>query len=70
MNEYFLKPKPLGGKLKVKYSWISLIISNYGTNVDLKHATDVDTSKFATKVDLASLKSEIDKLNASNLETT
>lgn len=56
--------------MKVKYSWIWHIIYNYGTNVDLKHATGVNTSKFATKVDLASLKSGIDKLNASNLETT
>ena len=30
--------------------------------VDLKNATGADTSDFAKKVDLASLKSEVDKL--------
>ena len=35
----------------------------------LKNATDVDTWKFAEKVDLANLKSEIDKLDVVKLET-
>ena len=30
---------------------------------DLKNATDADTSKFAEKVDLTNLKSNLDKLN-------
>ena len=37
-------------------------LSNYATKVDLKNATDANTSKFAEVVDLASLKSEFDKL--------
>ena len=37
---------------------------------DLKNATGVDTSKFTKKVDLASLKSKIDKLNIGKLETS
>ena len=40
------------------------------TKPDLKNATGVDTSKFAKKVDLASLKSETDKLGVGKLETT
>ena len=32
--------------------------------------TGVDTSKFARKVDLASLKSEIDKLDLDNFKTS
>ena len=36
----------------------------------MKNATGVDTSKFAKKVDLASLKSETDKLGVGKLETT
>ena len=36
---------------------------------NLKNATDVDTSKFAKQVDLASLKSEVDILDITKLET-
>ena len=38
-------------------------MSNHETKPDLKMATDVDTSKFAKKVDLAHLKSNVDKLD-------
>ena len=55
MIEYFLKPKPLVGNMKVE-----LDLSNYTTNSDLKNATGVDSSKFSKKVDLASIKSKID----------
>ena len=37
-------------------------LSYYATKVDLKNATGANTSKFAEVVDLASLKSEFDKL--------
>ena len=40
---------------------------NYATKSDLKSATDTNTSKFAKKVDLASLKSDVD---IDKLETT
>ena len=40
--------------------WYDLF--NYSTKADLKNATGVDTSKFAKKVDLAHLKSDVDKL--------
>ena len=43
-------------------------MSYHATKSDLKNATSVDTSKFAKKVDLASLKSEFDKLDTHNLE--
>ena len=45
-------------------------MSNYPTKADLRNATGVDTSKFAEKVDLASLKLEIDKSDIDKLETT
>ena len=45
-------------------------LSNYATKANLKNTTGVDTSKFAKKVDLASLQSEIDKLDIGKLETT
>ena len=40
-----------------------LCLSNYATKADLKNASGVDTSKCAKKVDLASLKSKVDKLD-------
>ena len=49
---------------------VELDLSNYATKADLKNATGVDTLKFAKKVDLASLKSEIDKFGIGKLETT
>ena len=47
---------------------IELNVSKYATKSDLKNATGVDTSKFAKKVDLASLKSFIDKLDIDKLK--
>ena len=63
MSEYFPEPKYEGGKVKVE-----LDLSNYATKADLKNATGVDTSKFAKKVDLASLKSNVDKLDIDKLK--
>ena len=61
MREYLPEPISLGGK-------VELDLFNYSTKVDLKNATDAGTSKFAIKVDLASLKSEVDKLDIDKLE--
>ena len=54
---------------KPKYLWRNVRaelhlwhLCNYATKIDLKNATSVDASKFAKKVNLASLKLEIDKL--------
>ena len=41
---------------------------NYATKAVLKNATGADTSKFAKKVDLASLKSHVDKLDIDKLK--
>ena len=51
---YFPDPKCLG---KVK---VELDLSNYATKIDLKNATGIDASRFAKKVDLAGLKSNVD----------
>ena len=40
------------------------------TKADLKNSTGVNTSEFAKRVDLASLKFEIDKFDTGKLETT
>ena len=63
MSEYFSRPKSLGERVKVE-----LDLSNYATKADTKNATGVDKSKFAKKVDLASLRSEVDKLDIDKLE--
>ena len=57
MSEYFPKPKSFRGRVKVELS-----LSNYATKSDLKNAAGDHTSKFAKKVDLASLKPEVDKI--------
>ena len=43
-------------------------MSNYATKTDLKNATEIDTSSFAKKVNLASLKSNVDKLDIDKLK--
>ena len=45
-----------------------LDLSNYATKKDLKNATGVDTTSFAKKVDLASLKSDVHKLDIDKLK--
>ena len=52
-----------GGRVKVERD-----LSNYATNADLKNATGADTSKFVKKVDLASLKSNVGKLEIDKLK--
>ena len=47
---------------------VGLDLSNYATRADLKNETGVDTSKFAKRVDLASLKSNVDKLHIDQLK--
>ena len=44
-------------------------MSDYATKSYLKNATDVDTSEFTRKVDLANLKSDIDDLDIDKLKT-
>ena len=63
MSEYYPEPKSLVIRVKAE-----LCLSNYATKADLKDASGVDTSKCAKKVDLASLKSKVDKLNIVKLK--
>ena len=46
--------------------WIYLIIQK---KADFKNATWVDTSKLAAKSDLASLKTDVDKIDVDKLKT-
>ena len=58
MSQYFPKPyEPFGGDINVKVD-----LSNYATKADIKNISHVDTSSFALKSNLASLKIEVDKL--------
>ena len=57
MRQYFLKlSQPFERDIDVKID-----LSNYATK-DLKNASEVDESSFAKKIDLANLKSDVDKL--------
>ena len=58
MSEYFPKQNSLEANVKVE-----LDLSNYATKTDLRNAAGFDTSSFAEKVDLANLKSDVDKLD-------
>ena len=63
MSQYFPKPyEPFGGDINVKVD-----LSNYATKVDIKNISHVDTSSFASKTNLASLETEVDKLDIDKL---
>ena len=47
---------------------VALDLSNYATKANLKNATGVNTPKIAKKVDLACLKSNVDKLEIDKLK--
>ena len=46
---------------------VKVDLSNYATKTDLKNVTHIDTSSFALKTNLASLKTEVDKLEMNKL---
>ena len=64
MSHYFPEPnKSFGRNINVKVD-----LSGYATKADLKNATGIDTSKFAAKSDLVSLKEEVDKIDIDRLK--
>ena len=48
---------------------VKLDLTNYTTKDDVKNITHVDVSSYATKTNLASLKSEVDKIDTNKLKT-
>ena len=63
MSQYFPKPyEPSSGDINVKVD-----LSNYATKTDLKNVSHVDVSSFALKYNLASLKTEVEKLDIDKL---
>ena len=63
MSQYFPRPyEPFGGDINVKVD-----LSNYATKADVKNISHIDTSGFASKTNLATLKTEVDKLDIDKL---
>ena len=65
MSQYFPKPyEPFSGDINLEVD-----LSNYATKADIKNISNVDTSSFALKSNLASLETEVDKLDIDKLVT-
>ena len=48
---------------------VELDLTNYATNTDLKNITHADVSSFASKTNLAALKTEVHKIDTDKLKT-
>ena len=64
MSQYFPPYNNSSGNIKVE-----LDLSNYATKDDVKNITHVDVSSYATKTNLAALKTEVDKIDTDKLKT-
>ena len=65
MSQYFPKSyEPFGGYINVKVD-----LSNYLTKIDIKNISHADTSSIALKPNLASFKTEVDKLDIDKLKS-
>ena len=62
-SQYF---PPYGSTNNIK---VELDLANYATKDDVKNITHVDVSSYATKTNLAALKSEVDKIDTDILKT-
>ena len=63
MSQYFPKLyEPFDGDINVKVD-----LSNYATQTDIKNISHIDTSSFALKPNLASLKTKVDTLDINKL---
>ena len=62
-SQYF---PPYGNTNNIK---VELDLANYATKDDVKNITHVDVSNFASKTNLAALKSEVDKTDVDELKT-
>ena len=63
-SQYFPQYENSSGNIKVE-----LDLSNYATKDDNKNITHVDVSSYASKTNLATLKSEVDKIDVDKLKT-
>ena len=63
LSQYFPKPyEPFGEDINVKVD-----LSNYATKAGVKNISHVDTLSFALKINVANLKTEVDKSNIDKL---
>ena len=63
MSQYFPKPyEPFGGDINIKAD-----LSSYATETDIKNISHIDTSSFAWKSNLSSLKADADKIDIDKL---
>ena len=62
-SQYF---PPYGSTNNIK---VELDLANYVTKDDVKNITHLDVSSYATKTNLADLKSEVDKIDTDKLKT-
>ena len=63
MSQYFHKPyEPFDGDINAKVN-----LSNYATKTDFKNVSHVDVSSYSLKSNLASLKTEVGKLDIDKL---
>ena len=65
MSTYYPPCKSSSKNIKVE-----LDLANYATKNDLKNITHVDVRSFASKTNLAALKTEVDKTDVDKLKTT
>ena len=65
MSGYYPPYKNSSNNIKVK-----LDLTNYATKDDVKNITHVDVSSFASKTNLATLKTIVDKIDVDKLKTT
>ena len=65
MSAYYPPYRSYSNNIKVE-----LDLANYATKTDLKNITHVDVSSFASKTNLAALKTEVDKIDVDKLKTT
>ena len=63
-RQYYPPCKSSSNNIKVE-----LDLTNYATKTDLKYITHTDVSSFASKTNLAALKTEVDKIDADKLKT-
>ena len=64
MSQYYSPYKSSSNNIKVE-----LDLSEYATKRDINDLTHVDVSGFASKSNLAALKTEVDKIDADKLKT-
>ena len=64
MSTYYPPYKSSSNNIKVE-----LNLANYATKDDVKNITHVDVSSYASKNNLAALKTEVDKIDVDKLKT-